>query len=223
MKFIMNRVLDNPILSKLKLSSAASYVKDFATINKISPVIGLSYTYVKVANYRALIPPSVDTIMDVYLCDTDLSSIYTENDKLSASLKTSRIPNRSKVSYGTYTRTRNVLDTDIEEGVLELYHKCLEVDELGFPTLPYDGSLMEAVTNYIKYRYFTVLWENDIMAKNKVDAAHQEYVWYIGQYTMANTVPTYDEAVSWANSWQRLLNDRNLDSDAKALPQHLKL
>jgi hypothetical protein len=80
---------------------------------------------------------------------------------------------------------------------------------------------MEAVINYIKFRYFTILWENDILPKNKADAAHSEYVWYIGQYSTNAIMLTYDEAVAWANSWQRLLNDRNLDMDSKSLPQIL--
>jgi hypothetical protein len=229
MRFIMNRLLDNPMMRNLKLSSAASYVKDFSSINAIAPIKGFAWTYSKIIGYNAPLPANMGDIIDVYLCNATFPASMSQNNRLSASLKNSKIPNiiksldpsipDTKVEYGQYTRKGDTMFTDIETGVLEVYHSCMRVDEQGFPMLPYDGSLMEAVTNYIKYRYYTILWENKLMDRQTVDNADREYVWYLGQYTMKNTIPTYDEAIAWANSWQRLLNDRNLDLDALPYPE----
>lgn len=223
MKFIMSRLLDNPLMAKLKLSSAAAYVKDFSSINNIIPILDTDYVYVKVEDYRAPLPAQVGDLLDVYICNTRLHPALTGDDRMSASMKTSKIPNENKAVYGEYNKRGSFINTDIENAVLELHFSCLRVDEQGYPTLPYDGSLVEAVTNYIKFRYFTILWENDMISKQKVDSAHSEYAWYLGQYTMKNTIPTYDEAVSWANSWQRLLDDKDLNMGGKSHPQHLNM
>ncbi len=223
MRFIMNRLLDNPVMAKLKLSSAATYVKDFSSINGIDPIIDYGYTYLKVINYMAEMPPYTGHIEDMYLCGYEISPIFTPNDRLVATLKTSKVPSRDKSEYGNYKVRGNFIFTDIESGIFEIYHSILRVDELGFPMLPYHGSLMEAVMNYIKYKYYTILWENDIISKNKVDAAHSEYTWYIAQYTSEEGIPTHDEAVAWAHSWQRLLNTRNEDLDDKSLVQTFKV
>lgn len=221
MRFIMNRLLDSPATKNLKLSSAATYVKDFSSINRIAPIIGHGYSYSKIIGYKAIEPPSVVDIVDMYLCDALVYPVLSGDNRLSATMKESKIPDESKVSYGLYKRDSGVINTDIEEGVLEIYHTCMRVDEYGFPVLPYDGSLMEAVVNYIKYRYFTILWESKLCDRALVDNANSEYVWYIGQYTMKETIPTFDEAVAWANSWQRLITEKDLNMNHKSFPEHL--
>lgn len=223
MRFIMNRLLDNPVMKNIKLSSIAAYVKDFSSINAIGPVVGFGYTYTKILGYKATLPTNYGDVRSMYLCDSNISSALVESNRMSASMRSSKIPNKDKREYGTYDIKGNTIFTDVETGVLEVYHTMMRVDEYGFPVLPYDGSLMEAVTNYIMYKYFKLLWQNDIMPKNKSDDAHQEYVWYIGQYTTNAMMPSYDEAVAWANSWQRLLDDKNLDLDDKSFPEILKL
>jgi hypothetical protein len=227
MRFIMNRLLDSPIMAQLKLSSAASYVKDFSSINGICPILDYGWTYSYIVNYRAELPTNVGDIVDMYLCKNSVTTtdfpVLDVDNRISATMKTSKIPNSLKRTLGTYIRKGNAVDTDIPDGTLEIYHSCMRVDEQGFPLLPYDGSLMEAIINYIKFRYFTILHENDMISKDKKQEAHSEYSWYIGQYTMKNTIPTYDEAVAWANSWQRLLKARDIDPDLniKSFPQHL--
>lgn len=230
MRFIMSRLLDNPMLAKLKLSSAATYVKDFSSINGICPILDYGWTYAAIVDYRAQLPTNLGDIVDLYLCKTDATEILSEyfplldiDNRLSATMKTSKVPGALKVELGLYSKKGNVVDLDISSGTIEIYHTMMRVDDKGFPLLPYDGSLMEAVVNYIKFRYFTILWDNDMISRQKVDAAEREYMWYIGQYTMKNIIPTYDEAVAWANSWQRLLNatDTHSQLNVESFKQHL--
>lgn len=216
---IMDRLLVNPALKSLGYSTAAAYVKDFASINGLQPVLGYYLTYVKTSDYKAELPTNVVDVKDVYSC-SNLDSQWFEDNRLGAALSDSIVRSKDKVSYKAYTVKDNILFTDQKEDqVLEVGYTAIRVDEEGFPTLPYDGSLMMAVTNFIKWQYYDMLGDCDANTINASKRAEQQYAWYIAQYQSKNIVPTYDEAVSWVNSWQRLLDTRNQDMNSKHIRQ----
>ena len=227
MKFILNRLLDNPALQNLKLSSVATYVKDFASILNLAPLKEEKTRTLYVTNYSHKLPIDANehNILGIEYLNDDgtvrdneesLTNSKFENNLLVANTKRTRVRgNDSRYTYGTYEVKGDTLHIDIEKCAVAVTYNGFMVDDMGFPILPYDGSLIQAVENYIKYRYYTILYENDMMAYQKVAQVHSEYTWYVGQYTMKNSIPTYDEAVSWVNTWQRLLNNRSLDRDTQ--------
>jgi len=234
-KHILNRLMDNPMLQNLKLSSAASYVKDFASILNLAPLKEEVTRVLYVKNYMHKLPANASkhnilgveqlnddgTVMD----DNDsLPARFYENSLLAANSKRTRVRgNDARYEYGTYEVKGDYIHFDQEEVTVALSYTPLKVDELGYPVLPYDGSLAQAVENYIKFRYYTILYENDMIAYQKVAQVHSEYTWYVGQYTMKHSIPTYDEAVAWANEWQSLLDSRSNDRDASPFQEILNM
>lgn len=235
MKFILNRLMDNPALQNLKLSSVAAYVKDMASILNLAPLKEETKRTLYVKNYAHKLPVGAHkrNILGVELLNDDgtlrdkeqaLNPSAYENNLLAANLKRTRVQGHNPdYTYGTYEVKGDILYLDIKEATVAITYRGMKVDELGFPVLPYDGSLMQAVENYIKFRYYTILHENDMISYQKVAHASSEYTWYAGQYTMKHSIPTYDEAIAWANDWQRLLNDRSLEMDAKPFKEILNM
>lgn len=217
---IMDRLLDNPNMKTLKLSSAAAYIKDLCSILNIAPVLGVKFQYLTIEDYKVEIPAEFLDVEKVYLCDDDwLDNALFENNSLNASLDDSMIRESDKTEYGEYVIRNNVLFVDIEETKVEIKGTTINVDDIGFPLIPYDGSLMEAVTNWIKYKHYTILNESGVIADKFPAKAHREYTWYIGQYTSKVDMLSYDEAVSVAHGWQRLLDTRNRNTRGRGLPQ----
>jgi hypothetical protein len=228
---IMDRLLQNPNMRNLEISSAAAYVKDFCGINDIAPILTKKFTYLNIEDYKAELPASVLEVEAVYLCKFTADDVEYDSDAVSphpaiyrdgtlnAALSESIINEKDKTVFGEYKVENNVLFTDIEKGVVEIYAKHLRVDDTGFPVLVYDGSLMQAVENYVKYRYYTILYESGTIPEKFIARAEREYTWYIAQYTSKVEIPNYDEAVAIAHSWQRLIVTRNRNTRGAGYPQ----
>lgn len=220
MKRIMDRLTDNPNMKSLKLSSAAAYVKDFSSINEVHPILSIKYGYIKIEDSSAMLPEEVLDLRAVYMCNcTDLSPLYHTNNRLAAGLDASLVRDVDKEALGRYHVQNGVLFSDIKDTVLEIKYKALNLDNMGFPLLPYDGSLMQAIENYVKYRYYCILYEIGEISERLLVKANQEYCWYIGQYTSKQEMLSYDEALSIANSWQRLIDTKNLDTRGREFPE----
>ncbi len=220
---VMDRLLDNPNMKTLKLSSAAAYIKDLCSIMNIAPVLGIEFQYLDVEDSKVEIPAKFLDVEKVYLCDTEwLDNALFENNSLNASLDDSMIREEDKTEYGEYVIRNNILFTDIETTKVQIKGTVINVDDTGFPLLPYDGSLMEAVTNWIKYKHYTILAESGVMSDKFSMKAHKEYSWYIGQYISKVDMLSVDEAVSVAHGWQRLVDTRNRNTRGKSLPQFVQ-
>ena len=151
-----------------------------------------------------------------------LDSSRFEDNKLGASLTDSILRNTEKTFYGAYTVNDDTITIDASEAVLEVQYKGLRLDDNGFPTLPYDGSLMMALTNFVKWQYCTILADNNMMPRHAAQEAEKQYTWYIGQYVNKQDIPDYDTAVSWANQWMRLLNTRDKNIEGDNIEQHYR-
>jgi hypothetical protein len=247
---VMERLLANPIFKGLRPSTVSAWMKDFSSINEIFPIAQKLVAYVPVENYRGQLPPNVSQVTAVYVCSANGEDVTTnvvtsfdgssttiginfgdtgtrgldqsrfEDNKLGASLTDSILRDKDKQFYGSYTVNDDVITIDAKEAMLEVQYKGLRMDENGFPTLPYDGSLMMALTNFVKWQYCTILADNNMMPRHASVEAEKQYTWYIGQYVNKKDIPDYDTAVSWANQWTRLLNTRNKDIEGDNIEQH---
>ena len=205
-RLIMDRMNDNPNMKSLKQSSVASYIRDFASINGIEPMLGIKYAYRKIIEYKTELPDNLLELRSVRVCES-LNPALFEDDTLNASYSNSVVTN--KYELGSYKVENRILFTDVKTLQIEIEYKALETDDLGFPIFPYDGSLMQAIEWYVKWRYYIILAEINMIQQNFVDKAEKQYGWYIGQYVAKSDMLSYDEAVTVAHTWQRLLDTRS--------------
>ena len=215
-KLIMDRMNDNPNMKSLKQSSVASYMRDFASINNIAPLLGIKYAYRRVVDYKVELPENYLEVRAVRVCH-DLDPVLFEENKLNASFDNSVV--KDKTETGRYTVQNGILFLDQESGIVEVEYKALEVDDYGLPVFPYDGSLMQAIEGYVKWRYYSILSEVKMISEAFTQKAERQYLWYIGQYTNKVEMLSYDEAVAVAHNWQRLLKTRNRNTPGKELPE----
>lgn len=239
-KRIMDRLMVNPNFRKLQYSQAATYLKDFCSINNVGIIPKKGFSYVEIKNYKGEIDPSVMEVKRVYVCkfveegityqmdpenpDNDTlrphPSVYKDGALLHA-LDESIMRDGYKTLFGEWNVEGNILFTDIEEGVVEIYAEYIRTDDLGFPVLPYHGSLMQAAEEYVKAQYYRVLYESNVVPKEFSVHAEQQYCWYIAQYSSLVDIPSEDEGISIANSWQRLVHSRNRNARGGSFPQFM--
>ena len=220
----MDRLLVNPMLQDLQMSTVAANVKDMISIAGLQPSLKQKFIFLKVEDGRCVLPTAAVNITGVYLCDYDLPSEYFNKERLNAGTDTNfNRKGGSRAELGNYRVNYGVVYLDIEEAVIEVAYSALEVDEYGYPVFPYDGSLMAAMESYVKFRYYTILSELGKVSDNSVQRVHKEYMWYIGQYSNKINMLSYDQAVAVGNTWQRLVDTRNLDSATDGNREHLNI
>lgn len=225
-KRLMDRLLDNPNLKNIKESSVAGYIKDMISISGLSSILVEQYIYRKVKDGRTKLPEDFISLNDLFLCRgaEELPPEYFDKGRMGYSTDTSILREGIvKRNLGGYRVNHDMLYIDAEEAIVELHYSAMPVDSYNFPVFPYDGSLMQAMENYVKFRYYTILGENNQVASSLADKPHREYTWYMAQYTSKSDMLSYDEAVAFAHSWQRLVDARNSDSATDGLQEFLNL
>jgi len=108
----------------------------------------------------------------------------------------------------TYKHVPGWIYTDFSTGMVELIYSAYKLDDNGFPLLPDNESLILAIENYIKFQYFTILFEMGQIAEKVLDRAEQQYLWYVGQASNSYDTPTEDEAEVIFDAICRLIPDR---------------
>ena len=220
----MDRLLDNPNMKNIKQSSVAAYIKDMISISGLRVLQEKRHIYLQLKYGKAELPKSYITVTDVFLCNSDLPPEYFNQERIGATLdKSINRPNTKKLPLPSYDITNGVITTPGESDILEIHYMASVADSGGFPLFPYDGSLMQAMENYVKYRYYTILGEVNKLPRGLAQEAHKEYMWYIGQYTTKSEMVSPDEAVAIANSYQRLIDSRTIDNTTDSLREYLKL
>jgi hypothetical protein len=126
----------------------------------------------------------------------------------------------------TYKHVPGWLYFDFETGRVEVIYSVFMVDDNGFPLLPDNESLILAIENYIKFKYFTVLFEVGRISEKALDRAETQYTWYMGQASNSFSTPTEDEAETIFSAICRLVPDRDAfftNFKYNSNTEHLKL
>lgn len=224
-KRVMDRLLINDNFKKIERTTVATYMKDLCTICEILPVLKTEFDWVTIKDYKGVLPEDCLRVKKVYLCKDDAElhpAVHADNALMAAGDQTIQRDVGDKVEYGEWQVEGDILFTDISSyGKVEIQYTKMRVDDMGFPILPYDGSLMEAVLNWVKFHYYGILAEQNIIADKYVTKAEQQYDWYIAQYLSKEMIPSEDEAITIANSWQRLVHTRNRNARGGGHPQFM--
>jgi len=222
-KDIMSRLHMNPKLQSINISSVAIYIKDFISITEMYPAKVHKIYYSKIIENSIELPGDLDKVDEVYLCSaTDLPDYFFSDNRLTYTHDTSVANQKGILGFLGYTKRGNRLFFDIvstQQEVAEIHYRAMNVDTEGFPVLPYDGSLMQAIENYIKYRYYTILAENKQIDYGLVQKAESEYLWYMGQYKNKNIFENVEDAEGIMQSTQKFTKTRSKTDKGSQYPQ----
>ena len=220
---VMDRLMDNPNMRGLKKSSVAAYIKDLISIVSLPTMQIPMMVYLKPEDGIATLPDNCGdkAVEGVFRCTDPMLPQYFNKTRL-VSMPVDELPNVNVSPIGVY-RVEYGSVTLSSDDPIKVVYKAIPTDNDGYPVLPYDGSLMQAVENYVKFRFYTILSETNQISAQTVQAVNKEYTWYIGQYINKANMLSYDEAVAWANSWQRLVDTRNEDPSTDGFKEHLNI
>lgn len=205
-KIILDRLLRNNVLNGLSFESVIDYTVDFMDIVGIPAVYEDKFHDTDIVNYRAKLP--CDFIDDIQLListsprGNNMATAREATDTFHADYSCNKL---SRTSDFTYSIGNGYIFTSIETGKLKLAYKAIKTDEEGYPLLPANRTFLNALEWFIKYKYYTILWEEGRIEDKRYENTKQEYAWAVGQCETDMKRLSLAKAESFFNSFRTLI------------------
>ena len=200
-KYILDRILQHPLMQDVTFEQAVSYTVDFMRLVGVPNMFFEKTVVIEVSNYRAMLPCDYYKVIQIrkpggptfrYSSDSFHMSEYKDF-------------NNRPISDLTYKIQGNIIYTSIENGEIEMSYKAIAVDEEGYPLLPDNSSFTRALGLYIKKEHFTILFDTGKIDFKVLQNVQKEYSWAVGDCQTEFNRLSLDEAESFYNSWRTLL------------------
>lgn len=194
---IMDELNKHPLLSDITLEQVVSYLVTFINIFGIPKLYQDKETIVKIEQYRGLLPCDLISINQVMDCKTKLCLRSSTNTFTNCDSKyTFRVQGRAII-------------TSLQEGEILVSYKSIPIDEDGFPLLIDNSVFIEALKEYIKKEYFSILFDLGKLNQAVLQHTEQRYAWLAGQLRSEFTIPSISEMESIKNMWTRPIQNNN--------------
>lgn len=194
---IMDELNKHPLLSDITLEQVVSYLVTFINIFGIPKLYQDKETLVKIEQYRGLLPCDLISINQVMDCKTKLCLRSSTNTFTNCDSKyTFRVQGRAII-------------TSLQEGEIMVSYKSIPIDEDGFPLLIDNSVFIEALKEYIKKEYFSILFDLGKINQAVLQHTEQRYAWLAGQLRSEFTIPSVSEMESIKNMWTRPIQNDN--------------
>jgi hypothetical protein len=115
-------------------------------------------------------------------------------------------------SSKSYKVNNNFIFTNFKEGEIMMNYKAIPLDDKGYPLIPDNRMVKEAVKYGIISKLAQRMWLQDRFTAGKFQHFEREYLFYVNAAETSMRVPTYDEAENWKNMFQSLIPDTNAHS-----------
>lgn len=222
LKNIMWRIASHPLMKDINYEDAAMYAIE--AIN----LIGAPLTFtnkvtrppIKVDDFKATLPSDLKLIRGVKMHDTDIALKYATNIYHDDKCKEDFGENCYYDSDYTYTVQSNVITTSFEEGLIVISYQALPLDKEGYPMIPDDQKVKEAIRYFIMYCHLEGLYDLGKIPQRTFYRIEQNKNWYIGAAQSSMQMQGMDHLQSTMNAVNRLLiNNREHSRAFKYLQQ----
>lgn len=200
----------NPMMENITESDLAQYVGEAIKLAGVPKSYRDGDCTINIKKYRGALPNDL-----VYIIQTSLKKGEGDQAKFypmryatnTFSSKYHQIgsPDFNRNAKNAYSLNDGYIFLDQEEGTVFMVYKALKVDEEGFPMIPDNIKFELAIEWYVKYRYYTILWELGKIPDKVYMNAEQNYNWYIGAAQSAGQLMSIDEAESFANAFNKTI------------------
>lgn len=204
---VMWSVTQNPLVANITTEEAAESALQLLKILKLPLAMVTEVKTLEVIEYKAKLPNSLITLNSVKR--NGLPLIYSSNP-----FHTSNHERKSEPNYyegckpaDTYILQECNIITSFEDGTIEASFDRLALDEDGFPMIPDNESMINAIKYHIMQNYAEALWYVGKITDKVFQHIQQQRDWYVGQAASSLKLLNIDHAEAMANSINRLIVD----------------
>lgn len=114
----------------------------------------------------------------------------------------------------TYTVNDDYIMTSFKEGFVEMAFLAIPVDDEGYPKVPDNIKIKQAVASHISWRIASIQADDGKIPQWRYEALEKERDWYIGAAQTAQQMPSIDMMEAIKNNWLRLIPKINQHADS---------
>ena len=202
---IMWSVTKNPLVTNLTIEDAAESALNLLKTLKLPLSTVTEVITEDIVDYKVKLPNSMIQVNSVRPFKSGTNLIWSSDPFFTAERE--RSIKQHGCEPGTYILQECNIITSMENGKLEISFDRLSVDENGFPMIPDNASLENAIKYQIISDHLESLWYVGKITDKVFQHAQQQRDWYVGQASSALKLANLDHAQALANSINRLIID----------------
>lgn len=166
--------------------------------------------YISIVNYRGLLPQDLiipGQARKVEENDSRWSAMTYSPDSF-----VQYQPEEREVDFYTYIFKGDYIITNFKEGRVDMQYWAYPLDSEGYPLIPDEEYMIEAVKWYLIYKLDYKKWRQDLISEKVFRDSEQQYLFYIRAASSQAKIPSIDKMESIKNQMLRLYPKINFHS-----------
>ena len=216
---ILDRVMRHPMMRDIPFETAVEYAVDFISLMGTPALYNEKTAIIEIDNWRGKLPCDFEHMIQVRVAPTQRNPRWINIPALI------RVPMYRYSGHAfhmsdikpvdiatgefTYKTQGMVIFTSTKDIDIEIAYRAFAVDEEGYPLLPDNPSFLRGLETYIKYQWFTILYDMGKLSQQVMLNTQQEYAWAAGDAQSEFSRLDLDKAETLFNSFKTLLPRNN--------------
>lgn len=208
MRLIADRLMRNPVLKDLTWEFIVDNgIEVLRILEAPSLFVNRSET-LEVKNFRALKPVDIMKIEGVMrVLGREMQPMTANSDvNIDDYSLMNNLPDNPESTYGLNSR---YIIPNFEEGKIHITYKAIATDDECYPLVLNNAVLLRCVESYIKWKWFDILNDMDMISDRKLNKAETDYTFNVAQADANLKLPSTDEMEALVNQITQILPSRS--------------
>ena len=206
-KMIASRLKRNPLMKDLSYEFIIDNAIEVMRILDAPAIYATKKESLNVVKYRALKPAYMMKVESVSRTDRGRHEPLTSTEFVEQEFL--HEGNYTPARYdNTYMMNNKYINVNFESGSLDVIYKIIATDEECYPLILDNATLLRCIESYIKYKWFDILNDMDVVSNAKLSKAEQDYMFNVAQADVNMKLPSVDEMEQITNVITQLIPGR---------------
>lgn len=204
---ILWKILNNPLAASLTYDEAAEYAVEAIRLIGAPLMYEDKLAEVKIQEKKGKLPTDILYIRGVRMIDEGIT-FREATDTFHKS------ENHNETSEFTYTISKGIIFSSVDDTCLEVAYKGLLLDENGYPLIVDNQKVKLAIEYYILDRYLEPIWMMGKISDKAFNRISQERHFYMASANNSMQMPSPDKMESIMNGLNRIILHDSAHRDA---------
>ena len=206
-KLVVDRLMRNPLMKDLNYEFVVDNAIEVLRILDAPAIYSTMREKINVEKYRALKPAGMMKVEGIARTDKGFYQTLKPTEFIAQEFlhEGDYTPSRHDE---TYTLNNKYINVNFEKGSLEVIYKRIAVDEECYPLVLDNAILLRCIESYIKWKWFDILNDMDVISDRKLHKAETDYSFNVAQADINLKLPSVDEMEALTNMITQLIPGR---------------
>lgn len=162
--------------------------------------------HITITDHRGSLPIDFVSAMEGGIRDQETKQVlYPSSDSFRSRMAIQDDDPENQPVGITYVIKDRYIETSEDSMTVEMAYKAFMVDDDGFPMIPDNEKVIEAIRSFITYRTDHRMWRNKRLDENVYRDSEREWLWAVGAAQTSLRILNQDQRAQFTKYWTRLL------------------